>query len=123
MTQGLNLQATIWRMNTTTDDVVGGAQITGTPIYASLPVAIAAQRPTQASLEQGLEVEAIYDMTARLCNVTIYERDEIEVTCPNGHPYYGLRFRVLGVQPGKRNYRQAHQHATLSRIRRSRSQQ
>ena len=62
-------------------------------------------------------------MTAKLCGITLYERDEIEVSCPNGHPYYGLRFRIIGVQPGKRNYRQAHQHATLSRIRQSRRQQ
>jgi len=122
MTQGLNLKATLWRMNTTTDDVVGGAMITGTPVYSNLPIAIAAKRPTQASLEQGLEVDAIYDLTARQCNVTIYERDEVEVTCPANHPYYGLRFRVLGTQPPKR-YRQGAQHCTLSRVRQSRRQQ
>lgn len=120
---GLNLRATIWRMSNAADDSVGGSLITGTPQYTNLPIAIASRRPTQISLEQGLEVEAIYDLTVKLCNVTIYERDEVEVTCPNGHPYYGLRFRVLGIQPGKRNYRQAHQHCTLSRIRRSRRQQ
>lgn len=122
MTQGLNLRATLWRMNTTTDDQVGGAQITGTPVYSNLPVAIASRRPTQMSLEQGLEVEAIYDLTARQCNVTIYERDEVEVTCPSDHPYYNLRFRVLGVQPPKK-HRQGAQHLTLSRIRQSRRQQ
>lgn len=121
--QGLNLKATLWRMSNTTDDSSGGAMITGSPVYSNLPIAIASRRPTQMSLEQGLEVEAIYDLTVKLCNTAIYERDEIEVTCPNGHPYYGLRFRVLGVQPGRRNYRQAHQHCTLSRVRRSRRQQ
>lgn len=96
--------------------------LTGTPVYSNLPVAIASRRPTQMSLEQGLEVEAIYDLTARQCNVTIYERDEVEVTCPNGHPYYNLRFRVIGVQPPKR-HRQGAQHCTLSRIRQARRQQ
>ena len=109
-------------MNTATDDLVGGAQVTGTPVYSNLLVAISAKRPTQQSLEQGLELEAIYDLTTRQCNITIYERDEVEVTCPSGHPYYNLRFRVIGVQPPKR-YRQGAQHCTLSRIRTSRRQQ
>lgn len=122
MTQGLSLKATIWRMNTAADDEQGGAMITGTPAYSDLPVAIASRRPTQISLEQGLEVEAIYDLTARQCDITIYERDEVEVTCPSDHPYYNLRFRVIGVQPPKR-YRQGAQHCTLSRVRQSRRQQ
>ena len=109
-------------MNTTTDDSVGGAMITGTPVYSNLPVAISSRRPTQASLEQGLEVEAIYDLTARQCNAIIYERDEVEVTCPTNHPYYGLRFRIIGVQPPKW-HREGAQHCTLSRIRQSRRQQ
>lgn len=122
MTQGLNLKATLWRMNTLADDSVGGSMVSGTPVYSNLPVAIAAKRPTQQSLEQGLEVEAIYDLTARQCNITIYERDEVEITCPANHPYYGLRFRILGIQPPKR-YRDGAQHCTLSRIRQSRRQQ
>jgi len=122
MTQGLNLKATLWRMNTATDDSSGGAMITGTPVYSNLLVAISAKRPTQQSLEQGLEVEAIYDLTARQCNVAIYERDEVEVTCPPNHPYYGLRFRIIGVQVPRR-YREGAQHCTLSRIRQSRRQQ
>lgn len=123
MTAGLNLRATIWQMNNAADDQVGGSMITGTPIHSNLPMAIAAKRPTQISLEQGLEVEAIYDATFRQCGVTdIKERDEIEVTCPSNHPYYGLRFRILGIQAPKR-HRQGAQHCTLSRIRQSRRQQ
>lgn len=122
MTQGLNLRANIWRMSTLADDLIGGAQISGTVVYSNQPCAISASRPTQASLEQGLEVQAIYDMTIRMCGVTIYERDEVEPVCPSDHPYYNLRFRVIGVQPPKR-YRQGAQHLTLSRIRQSRRQQ
>lgn len=123
MIQGLNLKVNVTRMNPGTDDDVGGAIYTGTTVYTDLPVSIFSRRPSQESLEQGLEVNAIYDMTARLCNVTLIERDLVEVTCPSGHPYYGLQFRIMGIQPGRRNYRQAHQHVTLSRIRRSRRQQ
>lgn len=122
MTQGLNLLGTLWRMNQAADDPVGGAVITGTPVYSPLPLSIYARRPTQASLEQGLEVEAIFDATVKYCGITIYERDELEVTCPVDHIYYGLRFRVLGVQPPKRRGA-GEQHLTLSRIRQSRRQQ
>ena len=121
MTTGLNLQGTIWRMNQDEDDLVGGAMITGTPVANSLPMALFSNRPTQASLEQGLETEAIFDATVR-CGVVIYERDEVEVTCPTHSPHYGLRFRVMGVQPARR-LRAGEQHLTVSRIRASRRQQ
>lgn len=119
--QGLNLKATIWRMNNAADDSSGGAVLTGTPQYVNQPFAIAARRPTQISLEQGLEVPKIFDGTTRLCGVTLYERDEVEVTCPSNHPYYGLRFRITGIQPSQR--RNGEQHCTLERIERSRRQQ
>lgn len=121
MTQGLNLRGTIWRMNQDEDDEVGGAMITGTPVANNLLMGIFSRRPSQASLEQGLEVEAIFDATVK-CGVTIYERDEIEVTCPTHSPHYGLRFRVMGVQPARRT-RASEQHLTLSRIRQSRREQ
>jgi hypothetical protein len=121
MTQGLNLRGTIWRMNQDDDDEVGGAMITGTPQAANVPMAIFSRRPTQASLEQGLEVEAIYDATVR-CGVVIYERDEVEVTCPANSPHYGLRFRVMGVQESRRT-RAGEKHLTLSRTRQSRREQ
>lgn len=118
MTQGLILKSTIWRMNQAADDSGGGAVITGTPVANNLPTALFSQRPTQLSLEQGLEVPALFDATVK-CGVTIYERDELEVTCPSDSPHYGLRFRILGVQEPKRR-RAAEKHLTLSRIRRSR---
>lgn len=121
MTAGLNLRGTIWRMNQDDDDTVGGVMITGTPVANNLPMAISSNRPMQASLEQGLETNAIFDATVK-CGVVIYERDEVEVTCPSSSPHYGLRFRIMGVQPTKR-LRASEQHLTLSRIRRSRRQQ
>jgi hypothetical protein len=121
MTTGFNLRGTIWRMNQDTDDEVGGAMITGTPVANNLLMALYSNRPTQASLEQGLETPAIFDATVK-CGIVVYERDEIEVTCPSNSPHYGLRFRVMGVQVARRT-RAGEQHLTLSRIRRSRRQQ
>lgn len=123
MVAGLNIQVDVWRMTNDPDDSVGGALITGTVVYENLHSAISPRRPTQAALEAGLEVDAIYDFTARLRNITLHERDEVEVVCPADHVLYGLRFRIVGVQPSRRHGRLGHQHATLSRIRESRSQQ
>jgi hypothetical protein len=121
MTIGLNLRGNIIRMNQQPDDSSGGAVLSGTVVGNNLLMAIYSRRPMQASLEQGLEVEAIFDATVK-CGVVIYERDEVEVTCPTNSPHYGLRFRVLGTQPARRT-RASEQHLTLSRIRRSRRQQ
>lgn len=127
MTAGLNLHIDVWRMNYASDDSVGGAVLTGTVAYYQMEAAITPRRPTQAALEQGLETEAIYDLTIagqyRGANVTLHERDEVQVVQPVNHPLYGLRFRIVGVQPSRRRPRIGHQHATLSRMRRARSQQ
>ncbi len=123
MVAGLNLQVNVWRMTVDADDTVGGAVVTGTVAYFNLAAAITPQRPSQLLLQQGLETDAIYDMTTKLRNITIRERDEAEVVHPVGHPFYGLRFRIIGVQPSRRRPYHGHQHCTLSRIRESRSQQ
>lgn len=118
MTQGLNLRGTIWRMNQAEDDSGGGAILTGTPVASNQPMGIFSRRPSQISLEQGLETEAIFDATVK-CGIVIYERDEVEVTCPTNSPHYGLRFRVMGVQVARRT-RAGERHLTLVRTRRSR---
>lgn len=125
MTGGLNIQVDIIRINYASDDVAGGAVTTGTTVYSSMPFAMTPRRPSLVSLEAGLETETFYDGT---CNqtfyrslVTIQERDEVLVVHPPEHPLYNLRFRVLGVQPGRRRQRHGAIHTTLSRIRESRS--
>ena len=120
MIPGYNLKVNVIRMNNTDDDIVGGAVITGTTVLTDQPCAIGATRPTQQSLEQGLEVEAIYNLSIRQCGITLIERDLVEVVCPSNSPLYGLQFRIIGVQPDRLG---RHQSATLSRIRRSRREQ
>ena len=120
MIPGYNLLVNVVRMNAQTDDEVGGAIFSGTTVITNQPAAIGATRPTQQSLEQGLEVEAIYNLSIQQCGVTLIERDLVEVTCPSDSPLFGLQFRVMGVQPSRLG---KHQSATLSRIRRSRREQ
>lgn len=119
--QGLNLRGTIWRMNQDEDDEVGGAMLTGTPVANNLPLAISSNQPAQASLDQGLETPATFSATVK-CGVVIYERDEVEVTCPTHSPHYGLRFRIIGVQEPRR-LRAGEKHLTLTRTRQSRREQ
>lgn len=102
------------------DDAVGGAQSTGSVIHESVPAAISAISPTQRSLEQGLEVEAMFNFTVRSHNVSLIEKDEIRVVFPTWHEYYNQTFRIRGVRPPRGRRRYAPQHAVLSRIRESR---
>lgn len=123
MTAGLNLKASLIGIVQLSDDGSGGAQTTGTVRHEGVRCAMTPRRPTQQALEAGLETDAIYDFTCTGNGITLNERDEILVTWPLDHSLYNLRFRVTGVQPGRRRPRYMTLHATASRIRRSRSVQ
>lgn len=127
MVAGLNLKVDVIHINYGDDDNIGGAVTTGTTAYSNLPAILTPRRPSQASLEAGLETDAIYDFTCTSrfyrSQVTINERDEILVVWPPSHPLYNLRFRVTGVGPGRRRPRYSGIHCTTSRIRTSRSRQ
>lgn len=127
MTAGLNLEISVIRKVQASDDSVGGAVLTNSTILTDQPASIFSASPTQASLEQGLEVDAGYTMTTRQSNISqgsiIKERDLIQVTFPTSSQYFGLQFRVIGIQPGKRRSKYAAQHYSLSRVRESRTQQ
>lgn len=128
MVAGLHMKVDIIRINYSADDSIGGAVTTGTTVYSNMPAVLTLRRPSQQSLEQGLEVNQIYDFTCRprfyKSQVVIYERDEILVTWPTDHILYNLRFRATGVQAPRSRTRSAGAiHCTLSRIVTSRSSQ
>lgn len=120
---GYSLRADIVRISYSDDDDVGGAQVTGSCVYGELPIALNERRPSQQSLEQGLEVAGVYDLTCKANGVSLFERDEVQITWPLDHPHYGCRFRIVGVQSPRGRVRYRSQHATLSRIDHSRSRQ
>jgi hypothetical protein len=121
------MKVDVIQINYSSDDNIGGAVTTGTTVYSSLPGVLTLRRPSQQSLEAGLETNDIYDFTctARFYRnrVTIYERDEILVTWPLDHALYNLRFRVTGVQPPRGRTHYGGLHCTLSRIVTSRNRQ
>ena len=123
MTAGLNIRVSIWRMSEDADDAVGGAMTTGTVAYQDIYARLTLRRPSQIMLEQGLETDKIGDILLQGRNLTIYERDEIQVVWPLTHEFYGDKFRVMGVQPSSRRAKYGPKQYTVSRIVRSRSQQ
>lgn len=123
MAAGANLKISIYKQTMDSDDAVGGAMITGTNLFVDIPARMNSRMPSQVSMEAGLEVTRIFDITMYGHRDKVNERDEIEVTWPLDSPYYGERFRVIGLQFDGRRSRYAHTNMTLRRIERSRARQ
>jgi hypothetical protein len=120
---GLNIEVSFIRNGYSSDDIVGGAVITGSVVYSGIPARLSSRRPSQVSLDSGLEVERTFDLIINTQNLTLFERDEVQVTWPVDSPYYGERFRILGLQHDNRRPQRGHTEFTLSRIERSRARQ
>ncbi len=95
---GLNCRIDIFRINYSDDDIVGGAVTTGTVQYSGILARVQPSPPEQVFLQQGLETDRFFRATLIPGTLSVRERDEIEVVQPTDHKYYGLRFRVVGVQ-------------------------
>jgi len=80
------------------DDVVGGALITGTPLHIRIRGRIESLRPTQLLLEQGLEYQRLWSVALRPASLDVRERDELEITHPTTHLFFGERFRIMAIE-------------------------
>lgn len=89
----------LWRMDTGTDDYVGGASVTGSVVYQNIQGRMQGFLPSQVFEQQGLETLRTFTLTIVPGTLDIRERDEAEVTAPFDHLYFGDRFRVIGVLP------------------------
>lgn len=123
MVAGLNLKIDIHRMTNLPDDASGGAVVTGTVVYTDIAARFSARMPSQRSLEQGLEVNRLIDVSIVGRGLTINERDEFQVVWPTTHPYFNERFRVMGLQLDGQRPPFGHNELTVSRIERSRGEQ
>lgn len=85
-------------MSNLSDDEVGGARLSGTVLYDSVYARFEQPQPNFLLLQQGLEVTDTIQCTCRPPNMTVKERDEVEVIFPLHHPLYGERLRVVSVQ-------------------------
>ena len=100
MTAGLNVKARIWRMVQRPDDLIGGAQYSGTVAYSCVSCRLTQRLPSMMLVEQGIETEKVAIAEVRPGSLIILERDEFEIIGPFNHPYYGERWRVIGVDGG-----------------------
>ena len=85
---------------TFTDDVVGGAAETSTLVYGNIRGTLLIRPPSQLLLEQGLETPRVADVIIRPRpgTATLYERDQLLVIGPAGHPNINERWRIESVQ-------------------------
>jgi hypothetical protein len=125
---GLNVRLEIWRMMSGTpseDDEVGGALLTGSRIYTDVRASLQDSRGAQALHDQGFETVKTVDCILVPETIDIRERDEIQVTHPTNHRYYGKRLRVLEVVGGGTHPSSRHGHLELKlrRIERGRTRQ
>ena len=78
---------------------------TGTVLYEPVYSRIAAQKPTLALLEQGLETPTIfsgmlsYPAYSPTGTFDVQHNDQYEVTYPPISRHYGKKFVIIGVQP------------------------
>lgn len=99
MPAGINRIAELITFSYPQDDVVGGAQPSGTVLYSNLVVRIKSEEPTLALLEQGLETPTIFTALVFPGNITIRHNDQIRFIAPQTDWFYNKKFRVIGVQP------------------------
>ena len=110
MVAGANVAFDVWRWSYSSDDDVGGSVLTGTYSYYSVPGRFQQQPEEQMFLQQGLSTVKTFTCIVEPATLDIDERDEIEVSAPSNHYYFGQRFRVINARPAdfipsdRRNY-------------------
>ena len=117
MPAGMNCKARIWRMLQKDDDEVGGSILTGTVQYDNILARIEANPEDQLLLQQGLETVKTFNALVVPGTLNILERDELEITKPVYHPYYAVRFRIVGVQRSSMDNYNPNVYTRLSMIR------
>jgi hypothetical protein len=121
MPGGMNSKVRIWRYDYGDDDTVGGAQPTGTVAHYNLHARVEANPEDQLLLQQGLETVRTFNALIVPGSLDVRERDELEITAPTYHPYYNVRFRIVGVQFSSMDKYNPNNYMRLSMIRSVRS--
>ena len=99
MPAGMTSRVNIWRIDYDSDDIVGVAMTTGSVAHSNVHARIEANEQEQLFMQQpGLETIRTFNAIIVPGSLDVRERDELEVTAPAHHPYYGVRFRIVGVQ-------------------------
>lgn len=102
---GFNIRFKVIEEMDQTDNYVGGNVISGSCKYSNVMGRMQQQPVSQVFLEQGLETTKIFNILLIPGTLDIEERDELELTQPKDHQFYGDRFRVMSVRPSDFNPR------------------
>lgn len=121
MVAGLNTRVRIWRYGYSDDDEVGGAMPTGTVAHPHVMARIEANPEDQLLLQQGLETVRTFNALIVPGSLDVREKDELEIVAPDHHPYYNVRFRIVGVQYSSIDKYNPNNYMRLSMIRSVRS--
>jgi len=116
-----NLIGNIIKYTYPEDDSSGGAVPSGTVLYENVQLRFHAQQPTQVLLEQGLETETLFSISAHPATMDVEHNYEIEITAPTYSWYYQKRFRIIGVQPPSMNRKHARSFLSLTAKREEKS--
>ena len=94
----MNCKVKIWRYTNQDDDSVGGAVLSGTVQFANMFARLDEIPSEQLLVQQGLETTKSFTATLVPGTNDIRERDELEVTEPYDHRFYGKKFRIIEVR-------------------------
>jgi hypothetical protein len=94
MTAGMNAHFRFTRL-IYGDDEVGGAYPSGTLLYDNILGRLDEDPTNTMYLQQGLETVKTFSAMFWGSYLLFREQDEVEVTSPPNHEYYGQKFRVV----------------------------
>lgn len=96
---GYNLVSRIWEFTeASNDDDIGGAVPSGTVLYDNVATRLQSLKPTQALLEQGIEMAGLFTAMVTPGNMVIKHNNQIEIVLPVNSKFYMKKFRVLTLQ-------------------------
>lgn len=121
MTAGYNLRVAVWRIQNDVDDAIGGASPTGTCL-GTCPARLTPVPSSMLLLQQGVETVELWRAELPY-KITLRENDELQITQPTRHRYYGKRLLVTSVTDSSMHPTdgRAYQVATVKRVERARS--
>lgn len=121
MTAGYNLHVAVWRIENDADDLIGGAQPTGTCLGTRIPARFTPARASMILAQQGIEAIKVWQVELPY-KVTLKEHDELQIVQPKRHRFYGKRFLVTEVTDSSMHPAdsRAYQTVTVKRAERAR---
>jgi hypothetical protein len=101
MTAGYNIKVNIHRHVKQNDDEIGGADSYDKKRYLNVPARLEASRPMLTIMDQGLETIESWQLMIR--PLLVAENDEVEVSWPINHRFYGKYLKVIGISDTSMN--------------------